>query len=91
MKCDLFADGGSLNTANDNIENIRRDLQHSLNNVSDWCCTNLMARNPTKPKCTLTATRLRHQKEKLSLNLSLLSTPVEQVSEHRLLGVTVDK
>ena len=26
VQCDLFADDGTLNTANDNIDNIRRDL-----------------------------------------------------------------
>ena len=25
VQCDLFADDGTLNTANDNIDNIRRD------------------------------------------------------------------
>ena len=34
VQCDLFADDGTLNTANDNIDNIRRDLQQSLYNVS---------------------------------------------------------
>ena len=27
VQCNLFADDGTLNTANDNIDNIRRDLQ----------------------------------------------------------------
>ena len=30
VQCDLFADDGTLNTANDNTDNIRRDLQQSL-------------------------------------------------------------
>ena len=34
VQCDLFADYGTLNTANDNIDNIRRDLQQSLYDVS---------------------------------------------------------
>ena len=33
-KYDLFADDGSLNTANDNIYNMCRDLQQSLNDIS---------------------------------------------------------
>ena len=33
----------------------------------------------------------KHQKEKLRLNLSLVPTPVAQVSEHCLLAVTVDE
>ena len=30
VQCDLITDDGTLNTANENIDNIRRDLQHSL-------------------------------------------------------------
>ena len=29
VQCDLFTDDDTLNTANDNIDNIRRDLQQS--------------------------------------------------------------
>ena len=60
VPCDLFADDGALNTANDNIDNIRRDLQQSLYDVSGWCCRNRMAQNPTKIKCMLMATRQKH-------------------------------
>ena len=87
VKCDLFADG-TFDTANDSIDNIRWDLQQSLNDVSDWCCTNLMALNQTKTKCMLMATR---QERKALYELRLLSTPIEQVSGHRFLGVTVDE
>jgi len=62
--CDLFADDGTLNTANDNIDNIRRDLQQSLYEVSRWCCRNRMALNPAKTKCMLMATRQKHQKKR---------------------------
>ena len=91
VQCDLFADDGTLNTANDNIANIRRDLQQSLYDVSGWCCRNRMAVNPTKTKCMLMATRQKHQKKQLPLNLKFETTPIEQVSKHRLLGVTVDE
>ena len=63
VQCDLFADDGTLNTANDNTDNIRRDLQQSLYDVSGWCCRNQMALNPTKTKCMLMATRQKHQKK----------------------------
>ena len=59
IQCDLFADDGTLNTANDNRDNIRRDLQQSLYDVSG-CCRNQMALNPTKTKCMLMATRQKH-------------------------------
>ena len=63
VQCDLFADDGTLNTANDNIDTIRRDLRHSPNDISGWCCRNRMALNPTKTKCMLMATRQKHQKQ----------------------------
>ena len=63
VQCDLFADDGTLSTANDNVDNIRRDLQQSLYDVSGWCCRNRMALNPTKTKCMLMATRQKHHKK----------------------------
>ena len=65
VQCDLFADNGTHNTANDNIDNIPRDLQQSLNDISGWCSRNRMALNPTKTKCMLMATRQKHQKQQL--------------------------
>ncbi|MCB4774513.1 MAG: hypothetical protein LGB71_04435 [Sulfurovum sp.] len=90
VQCDLFADDGTVNTANNNINNIRRNLQQSLNDISRWCCRNRMELNPTKTKCVLMATRQKHEKQ-LPLNLNFETTPTEQVLKHRLLGVTVDE
>ena len=67
VQCDLFADDGTLNTVNDNIDNIHRDLQQSLYDVSGWRCRNRMALNPTKTKCMLMATRQKHQKKQQQL------------------------
>ena len=50
VQSDLFADHGTLNTANDSINNMRRDLQQSVNDISGWCCGNRMALDPTKNK-----------------------------------------
>ena len=50
-----------------------------------------MALNPTKTKCMLMATRQENQKQQLPLNLNFETTPTEQVSKHRLFGVTVDE
>ena len=91
VQCDLFADDGTLYTANDNIDNIRRNLQQSLYDVFGWCCRNWMALNPTKTKCMSMTTRQKHQKKQLPLNLKFETTPIEQVLKHRLLGVTVDE
>ena len=91
LQRDLFADDGTLNIANDTIDNIRRDLQHSLNDISGWCGRIRMALTTTKTKCTLMATKQKHQKQQLTLNLNFETTPIEQVSKHLLLHVTVDE
>ena len=48
VKRDLFADDGTLNTANDNIDNIRKDLQQSLDDVSDRGCADFIEPNYNK-------------------------------------------
>ena len=84
-------DDGSLSTANGNVDNIRRDLQQSQIEISGCCCRNRMTLNPTKTKCMLMETKQKHQKQQLPLNLNSETTPIERVSKHRLLGVTVDE
>ena len=59
--------------------------------VSGCFCKNWMAFNLTKTKCMLMATRQKHQKKQIPLNLKFVTTPTEHVSKHRLLGVTVDE
>ena len=81
VQCDLFADDGTLNTANNNIDNIRRGLQQSLNDIPGWCSRNRMALNPTKTKCMLMGTKQKHQKQQLPLNLNFKTTQTEHVSK----------
>ena len=59
----------TLNTGNENFDNIRSDLQQNLNNITGWCCRNQMALNPNKTKCMWMATRQKHQKQQLPFNL----------------------
>ena len=47
--------------------------------------------NPVKTKSTVITARQRHQLSDFSLRLLLNSQDVENVTEHRLLGLTVDK
>ena len=46
--------------------------------------------HPTKTKCVVIATRQKHQLSPLQLKLTLKKTDIEQVHEHRVLGVTID-
>jgi hypothetical protein len=49
-----------------------------------------MSLNPLKTECMVITTRQKHQLCPLSLSLSVNGSPVEQGSQHRLLGVTID-
>ena len=59
---------------------VEHTLQESLDQVSCWCDNNSMVINPEKT----------HQLLPLSLDLLLLGVKVEQVAEHRLLGIIID-
>lgn len=88
---DLFADDSSLHTQNKNLESIQNTLQKSINEIDIWCKSNKMALHPKKTKAMLLSTRQKHQLHPLKLELNINSTPVEQVSEHRVLGVIFDE
>ena len=89
-QCDMFADDTSIHSADKDIATLNQRMQQSLNEVSSWCQVNSMVIHPTKTKSMVIATRQKHQLSPLSINLSLKGTHVEQVSEHRVLGVIID-
>ena len=90
VNCDLFADDTSIHTASSNLVSLNSNLQQSLNDVSDWCKCNSMLIHPQKTKSMIITTRQKHQLASLSLNLSLDGNSIDQVHEHRLLGITID-
>ena len=49
-----------------------------------------MVINPIKTKSTTIATRQKHQLSPLPLDLVLNGAKIDQVTEHRLLGITID-
>ena len=69
---------------------IRSKVQDNLDQVSNWCVNNHMVINPIKTKSITIATRQRHQLSPLPLGLVLNGAKTDQVSEHRLLGITID-
>ncbi len=91
VNCHMLADDTTLSTSGKNICDITNPLQLSISEISKWCDENNMQINPTKSKSMILATRQKHQLSNLSLDLSLNNTPVEQVSDHRILGLCVDK
>ena len=69
---------------------IQKTLQLRLNRTSVWCNVNHMLINPVKTKSIIITTRQKYQLSDLPLRLSLDGQNIENVTEHRLLGLTVD-
>ena len=90
VDCDMLADDTTLHTSGKGIMQIRNNMQDSLDQVSSWCNNNHMVINPIKTKSMTIATRQKHQLSPLPFNLVLNGAKTDQVSEHRLLGITVD-
>ena len=90
VDCDMLADDTTLHTSGKDIMQIRSSVQDSLDQVSNWCDNNRMVVSPIKTKSMTIATRQKHQLPPLPLDLVLNGAEIDQVSEHRLLGITID-
>ena len=88
--CDLFADDSSLHSSHTDPSVIESSLQKCLNDTSDWCTKNHMALNPDKTKSMIISTRQKHQLHFITLTLKINNASIEQVDEHRVLGVIID-
>ena len=51
----------------------------------------VMVIHPHKIKCMVLTARQRHQRRPVTLNLTLGKSPVQQIREHRVLGVITDE
>ena len=87
---DMLANDTTLHTSGKEIMQIRSNTQDSLDQISNWCDNNHMNINPIKTKSVTIATRQKHQLSPLPLDLVLNGSKTDQVSEHRLLGITID-
>ena len=67
-------------------------MQENLDQVSNWCDNNhiIMVISLIKTKSVTIATRQKHQLLPLLLSLILCVTKIDEVSEHHLLGITID-
>jgi hypothetical protein len=90
VECHMLADDTTLHTTSANLQEIQQTLQTGLNHVSTWCRENRMLINPLKTKAMVITTRQKHQHTDLTLNLEVNNNKIEQVKEHKLLGITVD-
>ena len=87
---ELFADDATLFTLDKNIKSINNSLQHSLNQTLNWCNKNSMIIHPDKTKCMIVTTRQKHQISPLILDLKLGRDKIEQVKQHKVLGLWID-
>ena len=86
----MLADDTTLHTSGKNILEIRSNIQDSLDQVSSWCDNNYMVINPIKTKSMTIATRQKYQLSPVPPDLVLNWANIDQVSEHRLLGIIKD-
>ena len=70
---------------------ISEGLQTDIDEIMNWSADNKMILNESKTKSMLvTGKRLGKKVEQSTLQLHVNSTELEQVSSHKLLGVTID-
>ena len=86
----LFADDSSIHSASKSIDELNSDLQDGLDEVNNWCTKNCMSIHPEKTKSMVITTRQKHQRAPLLLHLSLGEENIQQVSEHKVLGLIID-
>ena len=89
-ECHMLADDTTFHTTGKSGVQIQKTLHLCLDCISVWCNVNNMLINPVKTKSMIITTRQKHQLSDLSLRLSLDGQNIENVTEHRLLGL-VDK
>ncbi len=90
IECHMLADDTTLLSNGKNIKDIETSLQSGLNDTLEWCSTNRMVLNHGKTKTMALSTRQKNQTTDTTIHLKIKDSPVEQVSEHRVLGVIVD-
>jgi len=89
-ECHMLVDDTTLHTTGKSVVKIQKTLQLCLDRISVWWNVNHMLINPVKTKSVISTTRQKHHFSGLSLRLSLDGQNIENVTEHRLLGLTVD-
>ena len=88
-ECHMLTDDTTLNTTGKSVVQIQKTLQLCLDNISVWCNVKHMLINLVKKKVMIITTQQKHRVSDLSLRLSLDGQNIENVTGHRLLGLTV--
>ena len=91
---DIYADDTTISYSTHYMaapNDISNGLQTDIDEIMNWSADNKMILNESKTKSMLvTGKRLGKKQEQSTLQLYVNSTELEQVSSHKLLGVTID-
>ena len=87
--CHTFADANSIHSRVTYVGLVQCCLKEDLTDVSKWCDQIRVIPYPGKTNCTILASKQKHQLKPLMLNLAFGTNIIEQVREHRFLGVTI--
>uniref|UniRef100_A0A3B3DCY4 Reverse transcriptase domain-containing protein n=1 Tax=Oryzias melastigma TaxID=30732 RepID=A0A3B3DCY4_ORYME len=85
----LYADDSTIYMSGTNAHHLSQDLNDELRAVENWFNVNRLVINAEKTKCMMLGSSYL-LKDSPVLNLSVSGSPIEQVSEAKLLGVVVD-
>ena len=91
IQCHMLADDTTLNFKDKSIDKIQASLQTSLNEINIWCKNNHMVINTSKTKSMVITTQQKHSRSQLKLQLKIGNNQIDQVNQHKLLGVTIDE
>ena len=90
-KCDMLADDTTIHTSGQDVPAITTVLQSCLSDVVEWTHLNHMSLNPSKTKYMILTTRQKRQLlHAPSAHLSVGNQQITEVSDHKVLGVTID-
>ena len=89
--CELFADDTSLHNHHTDLNILHTSLQNCIDKLIDWTEMNHMVLHPDKIKFMLITTRQKRQNIVSYLPpLTAKDNIIEEVQNHRVLGVTID-
>ena len=90
-ECDMLADDTTNHTSGQDVPAITTVLQSCLSDVVKWTHLNHMSLNPSKTKYMILTTRQKRQLlHSPSAHLSVGNQQITEVSDHKVLGVTID-
>ena len=90
-ECDMLADDKTIHTSGQDVPAITTVLQSCLSDVVEETHLNHMSLNPSKTKYMILTTRQKRQLlHSPSAHLSVGNQQINEVSDHKVLGVTID-